>query len=772
MRFSLSRVLFVAMSFGTACASDPSSAEDQGPTAAPESSSTSPTVGDGSNAPLGGVGTDQTGGPSGVALPGDPTSAGSAGPGTNPAASPGSPGAVMSTGPDGPVAPGTSGEPSSPSAGNPTDGPTAPVLPFEAASNFAVIRKVKRVLTGLSPTDEEAMGGTDPSRLQALIDDWMKTPEFEARMLTFFSNAFQQSSLAQLDFEFQLRKRPGAFDLSYNIFGDSAFPLLFQNLKESFARTCLQLISEGRPFSEVLTTDRFMLTTALKSLYMQIEMPYDIHDWSFKFNHGERPPIEDTLNPDSPNYMVWGYEAPTTTTADRVFKPGEICAGDTSKISEWPGNTLLFQVLLGSIPRDSTNNSLGITDLGCMEHPAKPYFTPDDLSDWQMVQIVNSGTPLASYDLPALRASGGTLSSKLPRIGFFTTPAFMAVWNTNDSNQHRVTANQALLVALGEGFTSLDSAIATPPDLTAVDGQHAVENSACYGCHQSLDPMRQFWNNAYSYSDQVAGRAGAPASFGFANVQQNGETLADFGGFLGQVSDEQVSGDALNRFALELTQKLCFLANSSRCESTDPEMRRVAHAFEDSSYDFHALVRELFSSSLVTYATSTQTADTVGTTISIARRDQLCQSLSHRLGRADLCEIEMPTPTNVTTAMNRLAGALPADGFSRGSQYPVTPPDPNLFYRAASELVCEAIAVKVVDSDDPVYTSDASDDALLDMVSTVMGLVPSEPKYQPALEILQQHLSAAQDGGASATDALRSTFAAACESPVTLAVGL
>ena len=34
------------------------------------------------------------------------------------------------------------------------------------------------------------------------------------------------------------------------------------------------------------------------------------------------------------------------------------------------------------------------------------------------------------------------------------TPAFLAVWNTNDSNSHRVTVNQALLVALGQGFTS------------------------------------------------------------------------------------------------------------------------------------------------------------------------------------------------------------------------------------------------------------------------------------------------------------------------------
>jgi hypothetical protein len=70
-------------------------------------------------------------------------------------------------------------------------------------------------------------------------------------MLFFFKNTFQQSSLAVLDFEFQLRKRPGAFDLPYDIFADDALPKLFKNLSESFARTCLAAMAEGRAFDEV-----------------------------------------------------------------------------------------------------------------------------------------------------------------------------------------------------------------------------------------------------------------------------------------------------------------------------------------------------------------------------------------------------------------------------------------------------------------------------------------------------------------------------------------
>ncbi len=115
-----------------------------------------------------------------------------------------------------------------------------------ALATPAVLRKVKSVLTGLAPTDAELAAATDTTALQSLIDTWMATPEFNAKMIGFFQNAFQQSSISLLDYEFQLRKRPGAFDLPYGVFGDNAFPLLIQNLKESFARTCTELIAEGR----------------------------------------------------------------------------------------------------------------------------------------------------------------------------------------------------------------------------------------------------------------------------------------------------------------------------------------------------------------------------------------------------------------------------------------------------------------------------------------------------------------------------------------------
>jgi hypothetical protein len=179
------------------------------------------------------------------------------------------------------------------------------------------------------------------------------------------------------------------------------------------------------------------------------------------------------------------------------------------------------------------------------------------------------------------------------------------------------------------------------------------------------------------------------------------------------------------------------------------------------------------SSPLVTTSANTATFTQDGVTISVARRDQLCGALSARLGKADLCEIAVPAPTGVTTAMNRLAGAVPADAFSRGSQLPVTAPDPNLFYRASSELVCEAVAAKVVDATTgSVYTSGAYSTAIPDMVQKVMAMPATDPHYAAMVKALTDHYNAAIAAKATATSALRSTFSAACQSPTSLSFGI
>src|SRR6185436_1377564 len=80
------------------------------------------------------------------------------------------------------------------------------------------------------------------------------------------------------------------------------------------------IVDTKQPFSNILTTRKYMMTTALKSLYLQIEMP---NDQPFAGNQGASTklqwrvdtsgnpiPLEDTLNPQSPNYMVFDDQPP------------------------------------------------------------------------------------------------------------------------------------------------------------------------------------------------------------------------------------------------------------------------------------------------------------------------------------------------------------------------------------------------------------------------------------------------------------------------------
>src|SRR5947208_12156214 len=58
----------------------------------------------------------------------------------------------------------------------------------------ASLGKVKGLLTGLPPTDAEiAAVEADPAALRGMVEQWISTPEHTAKLLRFFSNAFQQS---------------------------------------------------------------------------------------------------------------------------------------------------------------------------------------------------------------------------------------------------------------------------------------------------------------------------------------------------------------------------------------------------------------------------------------------------------------------------------------------------------------------------------------------------------------------------------------------------
>ena len=304
---------------------------------------------------------------------------------------------------------------------------------------------------------------------------------------------------------------------------------------------------------------------------------------------------------------------------------------------------------------------------------------------------------------------------RTPRVGFFSTPAFFANWPTNNSNQHRDTMNQALIVGVGRSINPVDRGTSTVLD-NGKDGQHSDPTSPCYSCHQTMDPMRNVFRQSYTYSYHAQhdpAQVFSTAAFDYLGQKA---PLTSFDDFASALVNHPL-------YATAWTQKLCYYANSSACSEDDPEFVRVVKAFADSSYDFHKLVLELFSSPLVTGQDTTKTWRDVGETVSIARQDHFCAALTNRLGLAtSLC-------TGITdkTTATAVANNVPLDGYLRGAEAPALSTAPTPFYRGATESLCAYAAGLTIDKTNSRYDSTKKDAAITDFVANIMGITSADP---------------------------------------------
>ncbi|MDB4959529.1 MAG: hypothetical protein JWO36_7098 [Myxococcales bacterium] len=633
------------------------------------------------------------------------------------------------------------------------------------------VAKVKNILVGLSPTDAEIASVTaDPKALAGLVDGWMAMPEYQQKMMVFFENAFQQTQITQQDFVDMIPPN--------GLGRGRAVPLLVANVRESFARTVLDLQAEGRPLTDAFTTKRLMMTPALMELYAfldtrRVDDAGLVTDSFARANPTLRLTIEsaqgpialtDTLDPTSPNYMHWySPDLPNLMYGDMT------CNG-LDPISVAPSALFVHTLLYGEIPNHPgpTNN--------CPPHAGGPgdvHVTGTDFSTWKMVAIrppLMGEKRTTFYDLPALR-SASELVLTTPRPGFFSTPAFFANWPTNQSNQMRVTVNQSLIVATGAAIDGTDST--TPATTPGLDTVHAAPDTGCFSCHQLLDPTRSILASTYSWfyypqTDQAL--AAQHGLFAFQNVIAPMQTIDDFANLL--ASHPLVPQG--------WAQKLCYYVNSAPCDPSDPELTRIVDDFSKSGLSWNVLVRDLVTSPITTNTAQTVTAQTNGEVIAVSRRDHLCAALNNRLGFLDICQLDITQKTSkVPSVIAQIVSGMPSDGYGRGATIPVLPNDPNLFYRAGLENICEAVATLVIDApQDPMqpgakhWASAQPDAAIADFVSTIMALPASDPRAPQAIAILKQHFTSATQTGATPSASLQSTFVAACLSPSFIGIGM
>ena len=570
--------------------------------------------------------------------------------------------------------------------------------------------KVKGLLTGDAPTAEErAAVVADAAALRPLLEAWVESPAFEAKLHTFLSTALQQDFVGAL--EDQLDKPRGQ---------PARVRKLQANVGEQFARTAVRIVRERRPFSEVLTTRAWELTTASLVALAYADQPSALREETHTLLR--RAPA-DAPRPVTVAWMV----------ANRTWVEPSIPADCDFNASLRADGLLDF--LLGLVR---------CRGAGADYRFENPLLLDADFTDWRTVSLVNANAENpapAFYDLPTLREAA-EVRLRIRRAGFFTTPAFLANFPTNEDNLFRVTANQAVIVALQTTFASGDPT--RPFAGAAIDTEHADPASECYGCHKLLDPMRVALWDAFSPKYQRAeARTGLEAQFAFQGhrVEAPMQTPIAFG--------QALAGHP--RFKTAWVQRVCYWANSQACNEADPAFVAIADAFEAGGFDLKAMIVDLFASPLVLDASL----------ISVTRANHFCPLVEARMGDDTLCD-----------GLGAALGLIPKDEFSRGDAVPALTATPSTFGFAAAEALCERLAIKLV-GNDRALNPGQPDVAIRVVVERLMGLHPDHPRHDAALAALQAHHAAAQAlPGANNSSALREVATVACLSPDVMGVGL
>ncbi len=634
---------------------------------------------------------------------------------------------------------------------------------FEALEPAAYLAKVKGLLTGLTPTEAElSTVSADPSQLEGLIATWQALPEYEARMVDFFTMAFQQGDVTAEMIGNVTPYEQGAID-----------PRVIQSMRESFGRTAMQLVKEGAPFTDVLTTNRFMMTPALMVAMTWLDerqsgdgggfsdvLNEELGDNAQYTMQGDtKIPLEQSADPKNANFLKF-YSPQVAATKDGCHNP--LVVDKNNRLTLYTGT--MGETLMMFFMGTRMQNGF------CVYSGGQGVLDPSDFTTWRMVKIRQPAAGEKTtriYEIPKFRSAPEIVFSK-PHVGFYTTPAFLYTWQTNTSNQARVTANQTMIAAVGQQFDGVLTA--TPVSIKAVASEHAKPGSDCYNCHITMDPMRQYFRSTFSYFwglQTDKNELNSPGIFAFDGESHVAPDIADLGKSLAKSA----------RFAPGWLHKLCTWADGAVCdpsgsnkaEPSDPEFVRISKLFQTSGYSWNALVQELFSSPLVTYAASTKTTEANGVALSVAKKAQLCKIWDLRLGLNDVCGLHALPSTSTGDPVKTIATVLPSDSYSRGQTMPTLANDPGLFFYSGVENICTALANRVVDASGSKFQSAQFASAIGSLVHDFMGVYA--PRDAEPLSILTDHYQAALKSGVTASVALKSTFIVACMSPNVVSIG-
>ncbi len=559
---------------------------------------------------------------------------------------------------------------------------------FKGADDSTVLAKVKSLVHGGAVTDQEYqayLASSDKQEaLKGLVDNWSTSVEGQEKIKFFLSRSLHQDTTD-----------------STELFDNGNVVELNGSMRESFARTALDIINSNRPFTEVATTTRFAVNSVLLMGYAYQDRRSTPGNDNFR--------IRNLINDrdQGSDYNDWRFINFAQNDAEQV------------------------------IPSDDTNTAGEANELF-------NYYR--GLSD------------------------GDTVTFSIPRVGYFSTLAFQSKYPSNVDNQYRVTVNQALIGGLGKTFSPVDN---TPqPNAVHMDDEHAPENSECYECHISMDPMRNIFrnkmNNEYRFDSEFSNDLSSFAFFGKTMEMRN---LSDFGEAIATHPD----------FASAWVQKLCIAFNSSRCISRDPEVQRIAQRFQRSDFDFKTLYREIASSPLVTAAEATTTVLTNGYVVNRVRGTSFCQSVGARLRQMQAARgvaVDTFDNGNSICSNDTIEDAIESLGDDitvRGEVDVVNSFTLDTFARQTIDTACYGLGDIIVRAGSD-YISNSADDIeeSFDLITQyLVGLPPSNPRYAQVRQAVKAvYVNSNEQLDFNFGDSMRQAIAFGCTTPDFIGVGL
>jgi hypothetical protein len=143
----------------------------------------------------------------------------------------------------------------------PTPIPVEPGIQFQPADASSVLSKLKYFAHGGALTEAEWLEHSESiqnkNKLKALLDTWMATPEGYAKMQFYLTNALNQDINLGED--------------SLDVFGINNNTNFQRSLRDSFARTAMDIIDRNQPFTNINTTRRYAVNSALLAGYAFME---------------------------------------------------------------------------------------------------------------------------------------------------------------------------------------------------------------------------------------------------------------------------------------------------------------------------------------------------------------------------------------------------------------------------------------------------------------------------------------------------------------------